>query len=473
MKNLGKIILLLLITNIVVFASVRASVDAKNVEIGEMVTYSLQISGKDITRPIINSLCGVDVISTGSQTSIEMINGSISRNNVLSYKFIPQKSCVIEPIEVDIDGSMQKSNKVEVNVTKIMPNKDADFILILQSSKKEVYVGEAFEVNLLLKQKKDAQAVDSKFMPPKLKGIWIKSESQPTRSEDGQYSITKITYKMAAQRVGQLKITKAQMRIASRSHIRDTWGSWIPKIKWKTYFSNELNIDVKELPKGVTLVGDFSITASVDKTEINLNEAINLSVEVQGNGNLEDIKSFKPYIDGVNIFDEKIVIKGDVLTQGIVFVGENDFVIKPLTLTFFNPITKNIQTISTQVINIKVKNPKVKEKLTIKKEEIKQKEKVVETQKESVSEYLIILIFVLGMASGVLIMFLKSYKVKPKKQTVSIKEPKKLLMKLLPFKNNEDVKNMMDVLEKNIYEDAKIEIDKKLLKELIVKYDIS
>ena len=31
----------------------------------------------------------------------------------------------------------------------------------------------------------------------------------------------------------------------------------------------------------------------------------------------------------------------------------------------------------------------------------------------------------------------------------------------------------MDILEKNIYEDAKIEVDKKLLKDIIQKHDIS
>ncbi len=473
MKNLGKIILILLMTPLVIFASVRASVDAKNVEIGEMVTYYLHLSGSDITRPIINSLCGVDVISTASQTSIEMINGSISRSNILSYKFIPQKSCVIEAIEVEIDGKTHKSNKVEVNVQKVVANKDADFILVLESSKKEVFVGEAFEVNLLFKQKRNAEAVDSKFVAPKLKGFWIKSESEPTRSQDGQYSITKITYQMAAQRVGRLKITSAQMRIASRAHVRDSWGSWIPKIKWKTYFSNELNIEVKELPKGVHLVGEFTITATSDKREINVNEAINLTIKVQGNGNLEDIKSFKPYIDGVNIFDEKIVLKGDSLTQKIVFVGESDFSIKPFTLKYFNPLTKEIKTISTDAINIKVKNSKPKVELIIKKEKVKEKEKVILSQNSGISEYWFVLIFTLGLASGVLIMFLKSYKFKTKKQEVCIKEPKILLVKLLPYKNDEDVKNIMDILEKNIYENAKIEVDKKLLKDIIQKHDIS
>ncbi len=472
MKNLGNIVLLLLLTQYMAFASVKAKVDFTTVEVGEMVTYSLHISGADITRPNIQTLCGVDVISTSSQTSIEMINGDITRSNILSYKFIPQKSCTIEPIEIDIDSEIQKSNSVDIEVKKAVVNKNPKFSLTLETSAKEVFVGESFEVNLLFKQKRNSEAVDSKFTPPELKGFWVKGESKPTRSQDGKYSVTKITYMMAAQRVGKLKISKAKMRIASRAHVRDSWGSWIPKIKWKTYFSNELNIDVKALPEGVDLVGNFSILATADKSEINPNEALNLSIEVLGSGNLEDIKSFKPYIDGVNVFDEKIIINGTKLTQKIAFVGQNDFVIKPFTLRYFDPSTKEVKTISTNEISIKVKNAKPQEELTIKREE-KKVEKTVSGVSDQFSTTWIAIVFLVGLVLGILLMSLKPWSFKRKEVKVSIKEPKILLVKLLPYTEDENVQNIINILEKNIYEDAKIEIDKKVVKEIIKRYGIS
>jgi hypothetical protein len=54
------------------------------------------------------------------------------------------------------------------------------------------------------------------------------------------------------------------MRVASRSSREDSWGAWIPTIKWKTYFSNELEFSVKALPSGVDLVGNFTIKATPD-----------------------------------------------------------------------------------------------------------------------------------------------------------------------------------------------------------------
>ncbi|MFT7004328.1 MAG: hypothetical protein ACJAWW_001686 [Sulfurimonas sp.] len=471
MKNLGKIVLVIFLLQYTALASVKATVDSSSVELGDMVTYSLHLSGADVQRPIINTLCGVDVISTSSQTSIEMINGDISRNNILSYKFVPQESCTIDPIDVEIDGKIEKTNSVKVNVGAVVASKDANFILTLESTSKEVFVGEPFEVTLLFKQRQGAEAVDSKFLAPKLKGFWIKGESKPQRSQEGEYAVTKIIYTMAAQRVGKLTITKAQMRVAARSHERDSWGSWVPRIKWKTYFSNELNIDVKALPGDVKLVGDFSITATADKLEINPNEAINLNIEVLGSGNLEDIKSFKPYMDNVSVFDEKVVVNGNKLTQKIAFVGEKDFTIPAFTLKYFDPITKEVKTTFTNEIHVKVKNQKQKEELTIKREKIIPKETIL-TVEGGYSKLWIIAVFIFGLVSGILVMFFKPWKIFKKERSVSIKDPKTLLIKLFPYRNDEQVQNIIDILEKNIYSDAKIELDKKLLKETIKRYGL-
>jgi len=54
----------------------------------------------------------------------------------------------------------------------------------------------------------------------------------------------------------------------------------------------------------------------------------------------------------------------------------------------------------------------------------------------------------------------------------SIKEPKVLLMKLLPYKDNEEVQKIIDILEKSIYSSQKLEYDKKVLKEILKKYEI-
>jgi len=54
----------------------------------------------------------------------------------------------------------------------------------------------------------------------------------------------------------------------------------------------------------------------------------------------------------------------------------------------------------------------------------------------------------------------------------SIKEPRTLLAKLLPHKDDEEVRGVIEKLEQNIYTDKTLEIDKKALKELLKRLKI-
>jgi len=476
MKNLGKILFLLLLLLNSAVASVVSSVNYSSVSKGEMVIFSLKISGEDIQRPIINTICDSDVVSTSSQTSIEMLNGDYQKSYVLSYKFMPEKSCEIKPIDVKIDGKIETSKALKVEVKPMSQDKNADFLLTLDTPKKEVFVGEPFELTLTFKQKRRAEAVDSKFMAPPLKGFWVKSESQPERKNDGEYAITTLRYTLAAQRKGDLKISPAQMSIASRSSSRDMWGSFSPQIKWRSYFSNELNMSVQSIPMGASLVGEFTISAKADKTQINPNEAVNVHIQVNGSGNLEDIKSFKPYIKDVSVFDEKISVNGLQLTQKLALVGDDDFVIPPFELKFFNPKTKKLESVSTQEIAINVSGEKAKSELKIKRDETEEKERVQEettVPKSTLNTLWISVVFALGIIFGVVLMMLKPWSLFQRDKGINIKDEKLLLMKLLPFKDDVDVQKILDVLENNLYSSEKLEVDKKLVKELVEKYKIN
>lgn len=473
MKNLGKILTFLIIFINTIHAGVVASVDSTEVTKGEMVTLSLKLEGENIQQPVIQTICGENVVSTNSQTSIEVVNGKYSKSYVLSYKFLPQKSCEIKPIAVNINGKTEFTKKIKLKVVPQKITKNSPFILSLKTSKKEVFVGESFNVTLLFKQHKDATAIDSKFIPPNLKGFWVKNESKPNKYNEGNYKVTKVVYTLAAQREGTLKISQAQMRIAERINSMSTWGSWVPQIKWQTYFSNELDIKVKKIPSGIDLVGKFTIDAKVDKTSIKPNEAVNLSIELKGNGNLEDIKTLKPNIEGISIFDEKVDVKGNLLTQKIAFVSNKDFVIPSISLRYFDPKTKEIKTIKTKEFKIDVKGSKNKEvELNIKRDNEQNKQKSIKTD-SAIPFVWAVVIFVLGVVAGIVLMYFKSAVTIDKKDSFDIKDEKKLLMKLLPYQDDPEVKEFMDKIESNIYSPNKNTIDKKALKELLKRLGIS
>jgi len=477
MKNLGKILLALFLTPLFLHADVKAYVDADEISLGDTVTLTLTITGEDVQKPQLFALCESEIISTSSQTSIQMVNLDYKKSYTLSYQFMPKKSCVIEPIEIHVDAKVEKTQPIKIQVNTQNKQSDANFELMLKTTKQELYVGEPFDVELLFKQKSSAEALDSKFLPPEFKGFWVKGETAPLRYEEGGYIMTKLSYKLAAQREGNLVISPAQMSIASRGSSKDLWGSWSTNVKWKSYFSNDLNISAKPLPDGLSLVGDFSINASADKKSINPNEAVNITIEVIGEGNLEDIKSFKPFVAGVSVFDEKIVIDGNKLTQKIAFVGDGNFTIEPFILSYFDLKEQKTKSIATQALSIEVKGgDNIQKELLVKRDESNvqmQEAQTVPIQNGELSLMMGLSLFVGGLLVGLGVMRTQPWKYLKREKSSSIKEPKVLLMKLFPYKEDAQVQNIMHILEKNIYAGEKIIIDKEQLKEILKRYDIS
>lgn len=472
MQNLGKILFILFLIQKTLFGGVVASVDSQNVSYGEMITYSLNLTGEDIQKPSITSLCGVNVVATSSSTSLRYINGNYTKEYILSYKFTPEKSCTIEAQDISIAGNIEKTLPIEILVSKTISSKESDFYLSLSTNKKDIYIGEPFELTVLLKQKNTAKVVDSEFSQPTFKGFWLKGEPKQIREEGPLYTTTKIIYTLAPQRKGTLSISSANIKIASRKNKKNYWGGVFPDIKWKTYFSNDLNISAKALPNGVDLVGNLNIEANVDKEEVNANEAVTLTLKVTGDGNLEDIKSFKPYIDGVSIFDEKILIKDNVLTQKITFVADGDFTIPAFTLKTFNIATDEMKIISTNEIFVQVKNIKKKEELKIKRADKKTPVIPETTSEDGVNIYWLIFTGFIGILIGIFGMLLKPLVINRSKKSLDLKNHRVLLVKLVPYKENEDVKEIVSILESNLYSDIKKEIDKKELKNIIKKYEI-
>jgi len=480
MKNLGKrIFILFLFLTTTIYASVTARVEPPVVYSGETATYILKISGGTVHKPTLTDICGNDIVGTSSQTSIEMVNMDYKKSYVLSYEFVPQKSCVIQPTSVEVDGKIEKSNEVKVIVKPASQDKNAAFVLTLKPSKEDLFVGEPFTLNLELKQNRRAAVVDSQFVEPDFKGFWVKDKSQATREETPEYIITKMSYTLAAQREGNLTIKPAQLRVATRSNRRDMWGSFMPQVKWKSYYSNEVHIHAKPLPNNAKIVGNFTITATPDKRTITPNEAVNVTVKVQGNGNLEDIGSFKPYIDGVNVFDEKVEIHGNTLTQKLAFVSDKDFTIPPFKLAFYNLKTQRVEQIKTEPIHITVKGaPKVDTKLHIQKEDqlltIKKSTDETSTESSSVNYIWLLVAFIAGIIIGIILMLTKTFKFGKRAKAFNIKDEKLLLLKLLPYKESDaDVAKIVEVLEGNFYGEKKGQVDKKLLKEVLKRYDIS
>ena len=481
MQNLGRVLISLMLMIASAWASLSVTVDNNKVVQGDSVTLTLRAVGSDVEKPKLNRICDEKIASSSHGTNIQAINGSFSKSSVFSYVFTPTKDCTIKPITMKIDGKEEVSKAIDIRVVPMKITKNSPFILEMTTDKQSVYVGEPFKVTVIFKQRKNSEAVDSKFLPPEMQNFWIKEEVKGRRFDEGAYSVSRLSFIMAAQRRGVHTVSPAQIKIATRSHSRDSWGQWLPALKWRTYFSNKLDLQVLPLPQGVDLVGDFAITAQADKRELEANEAVNVTVEISGSGNFEDIGSLKPSIHGVTAYEEegetKTYLENGIYkgswTQKLAFVGDGSFTIPPFTLRYFDPKSKSVKSIQTEVIPVTVKNSQIKvdEPLKIKRPE---PEEISAADRQDVAVMPWKTPFTLGLflglllgVSAILIPWRRWFDREGETSKVNVNDHKQVLMLLMQHQDDPESAAMVEKIEASLYEGKEVIIDKKELKALV------
>ncbi len=486
MTNLGKIIFTCIMASNMLHAKLNVFVDTDKVTIGETVRLGITAEGEKVVPPDIASICGEEITATSTSTSVQGINGVFTKKQTFEYSFVPTKSCTIEPIAVLVDGVKEMTKPVDITVSPVKVTKNSRFILQLESNKKRVYVGEPFTLTVIFKQKHGANAVDSKFTLPPMKNFWVKEESEGRKFEEGGYTVQRLSYVLAPQKSGYHTIKPARIEIAARSQRQDTWGQWFATLKWRTYFSNELEMEVLPLPDNLSIVGTFTIDAEVDTTEVNASDAVNVTVTIKGSGNFEDIQGFKPKITGVGVFEEEPTTKAyiehgeykGVWSQNIALVPTRDVTIAPFTLRYFDLEHNRSKTIQTRPITIHVKNSAPKETpepLKIQRASVPQTQEVQDHDAPATASggsftWGLGLGVFLGVLLGLLPWRIWLRRRKRAAVPMHYKNERDMLGILLNHLDDPDAAAMASKLEAKLYEGRSVSIDPKELKALYKKY---
>jgi len=491
-KHLGKILILIQFLTIAIFANVEASLDRNYIYSGDRVKYTIKADGKNVEFPQIDEIEGFPIQNTSSSTQVVYINGKMSQSKSKSYYFAPTKSVVIPAFNVKVDGKDFKTNELQLKVAKREASKDGEpIVLELNASKLNAKVGEPIELLLKFKVKHGTKVDRVNIVPPKLDNFWVEQSGKEQRSIEGNYDVVTYKFLVTPQKSGELKIPPTFVQVGKYVKEDNLFddpffdNSFFNQIKWNKVYSNGLKINVEPLPNNLELYGHFLITANVDKRVVNANEPVNLTIKIEGEGNLDDIKKFDLQIPNAMVYNnepkvEKRVVNGKqkgVFIQKIAIVADSNYTIPSFELKYYDSKLKKPVTIKTNPIPITVKgSPKVstlsqspKAKVEVAKEpDTNKSSKITEQPKEknSTSSYLYLLIgFILGLFT-MYIANLINFKSKKKSQKPIVaqikkaKNDKELYKLLLPYAKDDYIKEIVKKLEENIYKNAKNKIDK-------------
>jgi hypothetical protein len=457
-----RVFFLIFILSNIIFASVQTYISSEQVNFGESITLKIEASGQNIEFEDIYEICKSNIESSSNSQSISIINGKTSKKIAKTYVFTPQNNCTIQSLNIKVDGKTEKTKPIKIKVnTNIQQTKNDNFSLEIIANKKEVYLYEPIEITIKLKRKENKEVLDIKLGDINFESFWIKENKKEKAYKENGYIVNELYYKIYPQKTGHITINPTSVNIAIPKQGYDPFGFISRSASWKRIYSNKIDLNIKDIPKGVSLVGDFDIKTTIDKTNTNANEPVNLKLIITGNGNFDDIKQYNINIKDTNIYSDKPIVKNNNFTQTFAIVANSDYEIPSMQIKYFSPKSKKVIIKKTKPIKISVKNA-INEKPIIQKAKtntakIKNNEKIIINEKISNKDKL--LYFIIGILFTIIIIAIyllvnKSIKNKKLSEYFNLftNDNDKLNLLIPHFGKNKEIDELIKKLEENIYE---------------------
>jgi len=497
MRNLGKVVVIIAVSFQYLWgASVEATVSGMEVVSGNAVQLRIIATGDNVKFPDIQTIDGYNVagMHTGNSSSYSYTNGSMKSQHTKTrtLTFFPTKNMTIPSYEVEIEGKNYKTKPIAISiVTSNAPTGQNNnmFSLQMSANKKKVMVGESLMVTVYFSLKNGVRlSQEVQYTPPTFPGFIVADSGEQNAYRKGNYQVQEVRYILTPQAEGNFTATPAHAKVgvADRSR-RDIFGMSFGT-KWKQMASNTLEIEVLPQEKESDLVGDFTVDTTIDAQEVKANKPVNLTVKIEGKGNLESFEFPKYEIDGVTVYSDEAkvdtrVVDGELYSsysKSFAFISEEDFVIPAQSFSLLTPKDHHIKSLDVNAYDIKIKKTPTTSLAaentdtygvvqTNMAQAVQTNEVTVEKRVEvkSVTWWMLAAAFGLGALFMVVLRWLSGLK---RGTSSPYKESEALKILYAHMSEDAEIEEMVRKLYARKNGDKSVQIDKKVLKEMVERF---
>lgn len=372
--------------------TIRASVDPSTVEVGGQTMLTIEVQGKfrNSGSPILPPLDDFDKYEGGTSQNFSFVNGQINSSITYTYVLSPRKEGTykIEPIRFQLGNNEYTANPVEVTVVAAsggvsvpqgnappsqssgqphgdLPGNDDSIFVGASVDHDTVYVNQQVTWSLAYYTDGRVQLLRSpNYAPPSSEGFWVEdlpSQNKYYRTIHGrQYLVSEIKRAFFPTAPGTYTIGEARVDIVVDDFDRGGINSFFSRGmggfgQQRSLTTKAIKVYVKPLPaQGKpadftgAVAGNLSVAMTLDKQTAQVGEPINVTVEVNGTGNmrtlsppkLAGIDKFKFYESGnsTDSFKQNDVVAGRrKFSFVIVPQVEGQFTLPPVSISYFDP----------------------------------------------------------------------------------------------------------------------------------------
>ena len=326
------------------------------------LVYQVNQRAKDLRAPEFTNFDHIAGPYTSQSSSTSFVNGKRTSSFTLTYTYTlmanQEGTFTIQPATIKVDGEQYTSNGVRITVlppdqAPATNNTSSNNAGAAQQQANNVNAENLFLRTLVSKTKVHEQEVilltyklyfanvdvaqfTNNTRLPEFKGF-LKQDLEmgeiQTELEhyNGRNYQTAVLYRtlLFPQRSGDIVIEPAQfeavLRVRNRAQVRSIFDDFFDSYTTatKALTAPGVTIHVSALPTGKPTgfsggVGQFSISSNISNTQLQANEAVTLTLAIQGTGNMKLLKT--PVVDwpeGFEVYDPKVTNNFKNTTAGV------------------------------------------------------------------------------------------------------------------------------------------------------------
>ncbi|MBP9865499.1 MAG: protein BatD, partial [Candidatus Omnitrophica bacterium] len=382
----------------------------------------------NVQAPRIPVPAGVESFYTGRSSNLSFVNGVSSSSVEFSYVLVGRRpgKYNIPAIDVSVGGQIYKSEPLQFEITgnaasaapmgpqaPAMPTapqntgssqapvqeppaayvpEDTNIYVAASVDKTTVYPNEQVLLTYSLFTRYDTR-YEGFGEEPEMSGFWIEefppereirretvrvNGKQYVKAEIRQIALFPTAPASYQIKPGTLKASIRQEQQQGSSVFDEFFNDSF--FSGSGFFSRRENRLLKPAPIQLTVipfpeqgkpanfngaVGNFRMTAAIDQTQVKQNESVTVTIQIEGEGNIETLKQPGiPELENFKVYESDS--KSDLFKNGFVIGGKKTFeivfipleagdqLIPKLSFSFFNPRTRQYQTLFTPAFALKV-----------------------------------------------------------------------------------------------------------------------
>ncbi len=335
--------------------SVTATIDRDRMEVGGRAILTVTVSGDEVgsvdTPPIPNQAAMSVSGPHGPSRSqnIQFVNGSLSRNVTVSYTYYLDArtpgELAIPALPIIVDGKRHLTKPIRLSVGRSRLQGGSQIRPIdmqVRLSSMTAYPGQAVTVEYRLREYERARVTSRSIAEePNFVGVWIEKlfDARQEQSPRTREVVNGVAYTVmpilkvaiSPTTAGTVTIPSMAMSggVATATGRRDFFGQPQYRSTNVTARSAEHTLEVRPLPPEPPpgfegAVGNFRLTGSVDRTQVDQGDPVTWTVVLAGQGNLNAVGELRmSSLAGFRAYDPEVTTAID--KSGMSFGGRKTY----------------------------------------------------------------------------------------------------------------------------------------------------